>query len=70
MTLLALTDVTKRIYDGAKETVVLDGVSVEVEQGDVVGIYGERRAGKSTLLKVMAGIESPTREASASRVKR
>jgi ABC-type multidrug transport system ATPase subunit len=59
VTLLALTDVTKRTHDGAKETVVLDGVSVEVERGDVVGVYGERRAGKSTLLKVMAGIESP-----------
>lgn len=59
MTLLALTDVTKRIHDGAKETVVLDRVSVDIEQGEVVGIYGERRAGKSTLLKVMAGIESP-----------
>jgi putative ABC transport system ATP-binding protein len=59
VTLLALTDVTKRIQDGARETVVLDGVSVEVEQGDVVGIYGERRAGKSMLLKVMAGIEPP-----------
>jgi predicted ABC-type transport system involved in lysophospholipase L1 biosynthesis ATPase subunit len=59
VTLLALTDVTKRIQDGAREMVVLDGVSVEVEQGDVVGIYGERRAGKSTLLRVMAGIESP-----------
>lgn len=65
MTLLALTDVTKRVQDGARETVVLDGVSVEVEQGDVVGIYGERRAGKSTLLKVMAGIEPPD-EGSAS----
>jgi predicted ABC-type transport system involved in lysophospholipase L1 biosynthesis ATPase subunit len=57
--LLALTDVTKRVQDGAREIVVLDGVSVEVERGDVVGIYGERRAGKSMLLKVMAGIESP-----------
>ena len=46
MTLLALTDVTKRIPDGAKEIVVLDRVSVDIERGDVVGIYGERRAGE------------------------
>ncbi len=59
MTLLALTDVTKRIQDGAKGIVVLDRVSVDIEQGDVVGIYGERQAGKSTLLKIMAGIEFP-----------
>jgi predicted ABC-type transport system involved in lysophospholipase L1 biosynthesis ATPase subunit len=59
MTLLVLEDVTKRFQDGANDIVVLDGVSVEVEEGDLVGLYGERRAGKSTLLKVMAGIELP-----------
>lgn len=59
MTLLVLTEVSKRIQDGAKEIVVLDRVSVDVEQGDVVGVHGERRAGKSMLLKIMAGIETP-----------
>ncbi len=59
MTLLALKEVTKRIQDGAREIVVLDRVSVEVDERDIVGIYGERRAGKSTLLQVMAGIEPP-----------
>ncbi len=59
MTLLALKTVSRRIQDGAKEVVVLDRVAVEVEHGDVVGIHGERRSGKSTLLKVMAGIETP-----------
>ncbi|HWX46341.1 MAG TPA: ATP-binding cassette domain-containing protein [Solirubrobacteraceae bacterium] len=60
MTLLALNDVTKRFQDGAKVVSVLEGVSVEIECGDIVGVYGERRAGKSTLLKVMAGYEPPT----------
>jgi predicted ABC-type transport system involved in lysophospholipase L1 biosynthesis ATPase subunit len=59
VTLLALTEVSKCIRDGAKEIVVLDRVSVAVEQGDVVGVHGERRAGKSTLLRIMAGIETP-----------
>ncbi len=59
MTLLELKTVSKRLRDGAKEVVVLDGVSVEIGHGDVVGILGSRRAGKSTLLRIMAGIETP-----------
>jgi predicted ABC-type transport system involved in lysophospholipase L1 biosynthesis ATPase subunit len=57
--LLRLKDVTKRLQDGAKIVPVLEGVSVEIEEGDIVGVYGERRAGKSTLLRVFAGYERP-----------
>ncbi len=59
MTLLELKAVGKSLQDGAKEIVVLDGVSVEIGHGDVVGILGSRQAGKSTLLRIMAGIETP-----------
>lgn len=59
MRLLELKTVSKGLWDGAKEIVVLDRVSVEIWQGDVVGILGGRRAGKSTLLRIMAGIETP-----------
>ncbi len=59
MTLLELKEVTKRFQDGARSIVVLDRVSLEIEEGDVVGVFGERQSGKSTLLKVMAGIEPP-----------
>jgi ABC-type sulfate/molybdate transport systems ATPase subunit len=38
---------------------VLDGVSLEIDQGDFVGVWGPARSGKSTLLRVMAGIEQP-----------
>jgi predicted ABC-type transport system involved in lysophospholipase L1 biosynthesis ATPase subunit len=58
--LLSFKNVTKRVQDGAREIVVLDGVSVEIDEGDLVGIYGERRSGKSTLLKVAAGLEAPS----------
>jgi ABC-type lipoprotein export system ATPase subunit len=59
VTLLALRDVTKSFLDGARELVVLDGVSVEFDAKELVGVYGERRSGKSTLLKVAAGLEIP-----------
>jgi predicted ABC-type transport system involved in lysophospholipase L1 biosynthesis ATPase subunit len=59
VTLLELKTVSRGLRDGAKEIVVLDGVSVEIGHGDVVGILGGRRSGKSTLLRIMAGIETP-----------
>ena len=38
---------------------MLDAVSFEIEAGAAVGLYGARRSGKSTLLRLAAAIESP-----------
>lgn len=39
--------------------VILDAFDLDVEPGDFVGVWGERRSGKSTLLRLAAGIEAP-----------
>lgn len=59
MTLLSLTQVTRRYGDGRREVAVLDRVCMEVDAGDFVGVWGPRRSGKTTLLRVAAGIEAP-----------
>jgi ABC-type lipoprotein export system ATPase subunit len=60
MALLSFERVSKRgIEFGIHEQVVLDDVSFELEAGVSAGIWGPRRAGKSTLLRIAAGIELP-----------
>lgn len=39
----------------------LDEINLQVTQGEVVGILGENAAGKTTLLKIVAGLMEPTR---------
>jgi energy-coupling factor transporter ATP-binding protein EcfA2 len=59
MTLLALERVSRRHRRGAHEVVVLRDVSLHVDAGELVSIWGVRRSGRSTLLRVAAGIEPP-----------
>jgi putative ABC transport system ATP-binding protein len=60
MALLSFEQVSKRYLDlGVHEHVVLDGVSFDIEAGTSAGIWGPRRSGKSTLLRIAAGIELP-----------
>lgn len=59
MTLLALERVSKSHWRGRHEIVVLDEASLEVGPGELVAIFGQRAAGKTTLLRIAAGIEAP-----------
>jgi ABC-type lipoprotein export system ATPase subunit len=59
MTLLSLAAVTKRYARGYREVEALAGVDLDVEPGDFVAIWGGSRSGKTTLLRVAAGIEAP-----------
>jgi ABC-type lipoprotein export system ATPase subunit len=59
VSLLALEGVRRSYAEGSRKHVVLDGVSLELEVGDFVGVWGPRRSGKSTLLRIAAGVELP-----------
>lgn len=55
---LSLRDVSFR-YAGAEAT-TLDGVDLDVERGDYLGIIGGSGAGKTTLLNLVLGLLDPT----------
>jgi ABC-type multidrug transport system ATPase subunit len=57
--LISFEDVGKHYPDGGRLLTVLDHVSLHIEPGVAVGVYGTRRSGKSTLLRVAAGIVLP-----------
>jgi len=59
MSLLAFRQVSKRFPDGGSEIALLDRVSFEIEVGETVGLLASRRSGKTTLLKIAAGLMAP-----------
>ena len=63
MDAVSVKDVTKKYsmeQDGAgKEITVLDRVSLKVRKGESVGILGPNGCGKTTLLKLIVGVEKP-----------
>ena len=59
MPVLALDRVARSHRVGRERMAVLANVTFEVWPGELVAILGPRRAGKTTLLRIAAGIEAP-----------
>ncbi|HEV3093129.1 MAG TPA: ATP-binding cassette domain-containing protein [Solirubrobacteraceae bacterium] len=57
--LLRIREVSKAYPDGGGYASVFERASLEVQEATHVGVYGKRRSGKSTLLRIAAGIERP-----------
>jgi ATP-binding cassette subfamily F protein uup len=54
-TILTATDITVRY--GARA--VLDSATLAIEEGDRIGLVGRNGCGKTTFLKLLAGVQTP-----------
>jgi ABC-type glutathione transport system ATPase component len=55
--LLCFDGVSCRRADGHRELTLLDRVSFDLDPAQTMGVYGARRCGKSTLLRLAAGLQ-------------
>jgi D-methionine transport system ATP-binding protein len=63
MPLIQIDDVTKVFAPRSRTDTpqaALDGVSLDIEEGDIYGIIGYSGAGKSTLVRLINALEKPT----------
>ena len=60
MPMVDVRNVTKVYRKDAEELVVLNGLSLQVNEGDYAALMGPSGSGKSTLLNLIAGIDKPT----------
>jgi ABC-type lipoprotein export system ATPase subunit len=59
MSLLEFRDVTKRRAYGGRVVLVLEDASVAIDRGELVALWGLRGSGRTTFLRLAAGIDAP-----------
>ena len=57
---IQLENVQKKYIVGAGDFWALNGISLQIEKGELVAIVGKSGSGKSTLLNILGGIDTPT----------
>jgi ATP-binding cassette subfamily F protein 3 len=55
MTLVTLDKIVRRFGEYA----ILDGLSLRVDEGDRIGVVGDNGAGKTTMVRILAGVDEP-----------
>ncbi len=55
MTLVSLEKIVRRFG----EDPILDGLSLRVDEGDRIGVVGDNGAGKTTMVRILAGVDEP-----------
>lgn len=58
--LLKLQEITKKYIVGSQEIKALNGVSLEIYEGDFVSIVGKSGSGKSTLMHIIGLLDTPS----------
>ncbi|MCG9039975.1 ABC transporter ATP-binding protein [Laribacter hongkongensis] len=58
--IMELKDVSRRFARAGEAREILDGVSLNLHEGKIVGLLGRSGSGKSTLLRMIAGLIPPS----------
>lgn len=58
--MILLEDVVKRYAGRRGPVTVLDGVNLLIRPGEKIGILGQNGAGKSTMIRLISGVEPPS----------
>src|SRR5215467_12133924 len=58
--LIAARELRKVYGEGAAERIVLDGVNLEINAGEMIALIGPSGSGKSTLLHLLGALDTPT----------
>ncbi|EON15547.1 MULTISPECIES: AAA-associated domain-containing protein [Pandoraea] len=58
--IFSLANVSRGFRKGGDERQVLDGVNLQLHEGEIVGMLGRSGSGKSTLLRIIAGLIQPS----------
>lgn len=57
---IILTDLTKSFHDGERDLTIIDRVTFDFPVQKTIGIVGRSGIGKSTLLQLIGGLDTPT----------
>lgn len=57
--MISMRSITKAYATGSGVVKVLDGIDLNVARGDSIGILGRNGAGKSTMVRILGGAETP-----------
>ncbi len=60
MSILEFKNVSKSFGEGTRRTQVLNGINLEVQEGEFLVLLGFSGTGKTTLINLMAGLEQPS----------
>lgn len=58
--ILEIKDINFEYHDQSNHIKILENINIDIRENEIVGILGRSGAGKSSLLRVVAGLQSPS----------